>query len=184
MNDNENPDDSKRSQVCGTIDISSMFYSALESFAEKRGITVEQLASQLEATEQKRLLVQGQEEEKKKEEEKKREDEKTDFATFQEVADYLDSILSYQDKGVFLEYGDQDELYHFHFGFGLFIRNNFIYGNKSTLELARDCSRITGHVVSDDLSRFEFDPFDGDSFGGKLMELYYQWLAMLPPFSG
>ncbi len=183
MNDNEKLDNSKKSQVCGTIDISSMFNFALESFAEKRGITVEQLASQVEAAAQKRLLLKEQEEEEK-EKEKRKEEEKADFATFQEVADYLDSILSYKDKGVFLEYGDQDELYHFHFGFGLFLRNKFIYGNKSNLELARDCSRITGGVMSDNLSRFEFDPFDGDSFGGKLMELYYQWLAMLLPFSG
>lgn len=183
MSDKPDPSTAKNSQVSGRIDISSVFYSALESVAEERGITVEQLASQVEAGKQKKLLLQKQEEEKKKAEEKeRREEEETDFATFQELADYLDSVLSYQDKGVLLEHGGHNDLGYLHFGFGIFIRNNFIYRNKSKLELARDCSRITGRIVSDDLRDYEVYATDGDSFGGELMDLYCQWLAMLPPF--
>ncbi len=185
MNDQVNPSKAKNLHVCARLNLSSLFDLALESFAEERGMTVDHLASQFEAAEQKKLLVQKQEEEKRieeEEEEKREREERTDFATFQEVADYLDSVLSYKDKGTFLEHGDHNDLAYFHFDFGIFIRNNFIFRNKSKRELARDCSRIAGRVISDDLSDYEPYVTEGDSFGSELMELYYQWLKMIPPF--
>lgn len=183
MNEKENIGDAKKHGICIKFDLASMVYTAFENVAKEKGMTVEQFVERLNAAEQKRVLLQEQEEEKKKKEEEVAVEE-TDFATFQEVADYLDSVLSYKDKGTFLEHGDHNDLDYFHFDFGIFIRNNFIFRNKSKRELARDCSRIAGRVISDDLSDYEPYVTEGDSFGSELMELYYQWLKMIPPFSG
>ena len=187
MNEKENIGDAKKHGICVKFDLASMFDTAFENVAKEKGMTVDQLAALFEAAEQKKILVQKQEEEKRieeEEEEKRTEEERTDFATFQEFADYLDSVLSYKDKGTFLEHGDHNDLHYFHFDFGVFIRNNFIFRNQSKRELARDCSRIAGRVISDDLSDYELYVTDGDSFGSELMELYYQWLKMIPPFRG
>lgn len=109
--------------------------------------------------------------------------DKTDFASFQEVADFLDSVLSYHDKGVLLECGDRDRLEELHFDFGVYIRNTFIFHNKFNRELARDCDRINGRRVVEDVGKYEmWDSFLADCFGGEIMELYYKWVKMISLF--